>query len=63
MLKYAKVNHHQYFSPWRLDTARSYWLASCQECGVVLNSGHHYPTLELAQAEADRHNEKEHAAA
>lgn len=39
---------------------RLFWTAECATCCAVLNSGHHYRTVEHAQAEADRHNLREH---
>lgn len=42
-------------------SGRLYWTVECDECLVVLNSGHHYNARTLAQRDADEHNAREHA--
>lgn len=41
-------------------SGKRYYTAECVDCGLVLNSGHHYRDMDSAQRECDRHNEKQH---
>lgn len=45
------------------DNGRAFYIASCRECLIVLNSGHHYLSRDDAQAECDRHNASAHGTA
>lgn len=50
----ARVELHHYTS------GKAFYLAVCTPCLAGLNSGHHYRTLEDAQAECNRHNSTHH---
>lgn len=54
----ARILTHQYHL-----TGRNYFTVQCDECLVVLNSGHHYADNELAHAAdlASAHNAEQHA--
>jgi len=54
-MQYATIGEYSY------DNGTPFWLAGCWPCGLSLNSGHHYRDRDLAQTEADRHNQEKHA--
>ena len=41
-------------------TGKAYWIAWCPDCGVVLNSGHHYRDKAYAWATCAEHNRTHH---
>ncbi len=51
----AEVTLHAYVS------GRPFYLAQCDACLWILNSGHHYAAHSDAQGECDRHNATVHA--
>lgn len=59
----AHVTDHVYrdgYGRSRLD--KPFYMVQCDECMVVLNSGHHWTDRALAQRWADEHNAEKHAA-